>query len=51
MSPVKYVHKWSTPQLIIHGSKDYRIPDTEGLATFHALQQFVDLMFSMPVTY
>lgn len=34
-----YVHKWSTPQLIIHGSKDYRLPETEGIGAFHALQQ------------
>ncbi|KAJ3574733.1 hypothetical protein NP233_g1569 [Leucocoprinus birnbaumii] len=39
MSPSNFVHKWSTPQLIIHGSKDYRIPETEGIAVFHALQQ------------
>ncbi|ESK95756.1 dipeptidyl-peptidase 5 [Moniliophthora roreri MCA 2997] len=38
-SPHNYVHKWSTPQLLIHGSKDYRLPDTEGIAAFHALQQ------------
>jgi dipeptidyl aminopeptidase/acylaminoacyl peptidase len=38
-SPVNYVHKWSTPQLLIHGSKDYRLPETEGIGAFHALQQ------------
>jgi len=38
-SPANYVHKWSTPQLIVHGSKDYRLPETEGIAAFHALQQ------------
>jgi dipeptidyl aminopeptidase/acylaminoacyl peptidase len=21
-NPINYVHKWSTPQLVIHGSKD-----------------------------
>lgn len=40
-----YVHKWSTPQLIIHGSKDYRLPETEGIGAFHALQQYVFLVF------
>ncbi|KAF8964345.1 Alpha/Beta hydrolase protein [Flammula alnicola] len=38
-SPANYVHKWSTPQLLIHGSKDYRLPETESLGAFHALQQ------------
>jgi hypothetical protein len=40
-SPANYVHKWSTPQLLIHGSKDYRLPETEGIGAFHALQQYV----------
>ncbi|KAJ3574713.1 hypothetical protein NP233_g1571 [Leucocoprinus birnbaumii] len=38
-SPSNYVHKWSTPELVIHSSKDYRLPETEGIAAFHALQQ------------
>ncbi|KAJ6563539.1 Alpha/Beta hydrolase protein [Mycena sp. CBHHK59/15] len=38
-SPSNYVNKWSTPQLLIHGSKDYRLPETESLGPFHALQQ------------
>ncbi|KAH7885298.1 Alpha/Beta hydrolase protein [Phlebopus sp. FC_14] len=38
-SPAYTVAKWSTPQLIIHGSKDYRLPEGEGIAVFHALQQ------------
>ncbi|KZT23468.1 alpha/beta-hydrolase [Neolentinus lepideus HHB14362 ss-1] len=38
-SPVNFVHKWSTPQLTIHGSKDYRLPETDGIGAFHALQQ------------
>ncbi|KLO09964.1 hypothetical protein SCHPADRAFT_833271, partial [Schizopora paradoxa] len=38
-SPSNFVANWSTPQLIIHGSKDYRLPDTEGIGAFHALQQ------------
>ena len=25
--------------LIIHGSKDYRLPETDGIGAFHALQQ------------
>ncbi|KAF8645180.1 hypothetical protein AX16_008007 [Volvariella volvacea WC 439] len=38
-NPSNLVHKWSTPHLLIHGSKDYRLPDTEGIGAFHALQQ------------
>lgn len=38
-NPINYVHKWSTPQLIIHGSKDYRLPETDGIGAFHALKQ------------
>ncbi|PFH53996.1 hypothetical protein AMATHDRAFT_53711 [Amanita thiersii Skay4041] len=38
-SPSNFVEKWSTPQLLIHGSKDFRLPETEGIAAFHALQQ------------
>ena len=40
-SPSNHVHKWSTPELIIHGSKDYRLPETEGISVFQALQQYV----------
>jgi len=38
-NPSEFVHNWSTPQLIVHGGKDYRVPETESLATFNALQQ------------
>ena len=34
----KYVKNWKTPMLVIHGGKDYRVPITEGLSTFTALQ-------------
>ena len=30
---------WKTPMLVIHGGLDYRVPDTQGLATFTALQR------------
>lgn len=36
-----FADKWSTPMLIIHGSKDYRLPETEGISAFHVLQQCV----------
>ncbi|KAF8627426.1 hypothetical protein AX17_006241 [Amanita inopinata Kibby_2008] len=38
-SPSNFVDKWSTPQLLIHGSKDYRLPETESISAFNALQQ------------
>jgi acetyl esterase/lipase len=38
-SPSNYVANWSTPQLLIHGSKDFRLPETESIGAFHALQQ------------
>jgi acylaminoacyl-peptidase len=37
-SPESYVKNWRTPHLIIHGSKDFRIPVSEGLSAFTALQ-------------
>jgi hypothetical protein len=43
MSPANFVHKWSTPQMLIHGSKDYRLAETESIGAFHALQQCVSL--------
>ncbi|KDQ62499.1 hypothetical protein JAAARDRAFT_30397 [Jaapia argillacea MUCL 33604] len=38
-SPSNFVDKWGTPMLLIHGSKDYRLPETESIGAFHALQQ------------
>jgi dipeptidyl aminopeptidase/acylaminoacyl peptidase len=38
-SPVSLVHRWQTPELVIHGALDYRVVDTQGLATFNALQR------------
>jgi dipeptidyl aminopeptidase/acylaminoacyl peptidase len=38
-NPSNFVENWKVPQLIIHGSKDYRLPETEGIGAFHALQQ------------
>jgi len=37
-SPEMYVKNWKTPHFVIHGSKDYRIPISEGLSVFTALQ-------------
>ena len=38
-SPVNHVKNWKTPELVIHGGLDYRVVDTQGLATFNALQR------------
>src|SRR5262245_24563946 len=38
-SAERYVKNWKTPMLVIHGSKDYRLPETEGFAAFTALQR------------
>jgi dipeptidyl aminopeptidase/acylaminoacyl peptidase len=38
-NPVRFVDRWRTPMLVIHGALDYRVPETQGLATFGALQR------------
>ncbi|MBC8073049.1 MAG: prolyl oligopeptidase family serine peptidase [Deltaproteobacteria bacterium] len=38
-NPVNHVAKWKTPMLVVHGALDYRVPETQGLATFTALQR------------
>lgn len=38
-NPMRFVQAWKTPMLVIHGAKDYRVVDTEGIATFTALQR------------
>jgi dipeptidyl aminopeptidase/acylaminoacyl peptidase len=38
-NPVDYVTQWKTPMLVIHGALDYRVPDTQGLSVFTALQR------------
>ncbi|MCG8461819.1 MAG: S9 family peptidase, partial [Holophagales bacterium] len=37
--PMSGVDRWQTPMLVIHGALDYRVVDTQGLATFTALQR------------
>jgi dipeptidyl aminopeptidase/acylaminoacyl peptidase len=37
-SPSNNVDKWNTPMLIFHGGKDYRIPYTQAMQAFNALQ-------------
>jgi dipeptidyl aminopeptidase/acylaminoacyl peptidase len=38
-NPVNYVTNWKTPTLVIHGEKDFRIPYSQSLAAFTALQR------------
>lgn len=37
-SPHTMVYKWNTPMLIFEGEKDYRVPYSQGLEAFQALQ-------------
>jgi len=37
--PIDHIKSWKTPMLVVHGLKDYRVVDTQGLATFAALQR------------
>lgn len=38
-NPETYVGNWKKPMLVLHGSKDFRVPMEQGLATFSALQR------------
>ncbi len=38
-NPALHVQKWRVPMLVVQGELDYRIPVTQGLATFTALQR------------
>ncbi len=38
-NPVNFVKNWKTPMLVIHGANDFRVVDTQGIATFNALQR------------
>ncbi|NBU25746.1 MAG: S9 family peptidase [Gammaproteobacteria bacterium] len=38
-NPADHVAKWKTPMLVIHGALDYRVPYSQGLAAFTALQR------------
>ena len=38
-NPVNHVADWKKPMLVIHGQRDYRVPYTQGLAAFTALQR------------
>jgi dipeptidyl aminopeptidase/acylaminoacyl peptidase len=38
-NPVNFVAKWQTPMLVVHGEQDFRIPYSQGLGAFTALQR------------
>jgi dipeptidyl aminopeptidase/acylaminoacyl peptidase len=37
-NPIDRVDKWDTPMLVIHGGRDYRVPESQGFQAFQALQ-------------
>ncbi|CAF3651908.1 unnamed protein product [Rotaria sp. Silwood1] len=38
-NPLKHVANWTQPMLIILGAHDYRVPNTQGISAFNALQR------------
>jgi dipeptidyl aminopeptidase/acylaminoacyl peptidase len=38
-NPVAHVARWKTPMLVVQGEQDFRVPDTQSLSTFTALQR------------
>jgi dipeptidyl aminopeptidase/acylaminoacyl peptidase len=38
-NPLDFVSKWRTPMLVLHGEQDFRVPYTQGLGAFTALQR------------
>lgn len=38
-NPINLIKEWKTPMLVVHGGKDFRVVETQGLATFNALQR------------
>jgi len=38
-NPVDHVSQWHTPMLVFHGEQDFRIPYSQGIAAFTALQR------------
>ncbi len=37
-SPHRFVQRWQTPLLVIHGERDFRVPVTQGMEAFTAAQ-------------
>jgi dipeptidyl aminopeptidase/acylaminoacyl peptidase len=38
-SPLQFVKNWKTPTLVVHGGRDFRVVETQGMGTFTALQR------------
>ena len=38
-NPINFVKDWKTPMLVVHSANDFRIPYTQGISTFTALQR------------
>ncbi|MEP3052077.1 MAG: S9 family peptidase [Erythrobacter sp.] len=38
-NPVNHVDKWQSPMLVVTGERDFRVPYTQGLQSFTALQE------------
>jgi dipeptidyl aminopeptidase/acylaminoacyl peptidase len=38
-NPSRFVGNWKAPMLVVHGGKDYRVVETQGIAAFNALQR------------
>ncbi|MEO7732396.1 MAG: S9 family peptidase, partial [Kofleriaceae bacterium] len=38
-NPIDFVKNWKTPTLVVHGGKDFRVVETQGMSTFTALQR------------
>jgi dipeptidyl aminopeptidase/acylaminoacyl peptidase len=38
-NPSAHVDRWRTPMLVTHGQLDYRVPYSQGIGTFTALQR------------
>jgi dipeptidyl aminopeptidase/acylaminoacyl peptidase len=39
MNPARFAKGITTPMLVIHGEKDYRVPVTQGLECYNVLKQ------------
>jgi dipeptidyl aminopeptidase/acylaminoacyl peptidase len=38
-NPINHIKNWSKPMLVIHSANDFRVVDSQGIATFTALQR------------
>ena len=37
-NPMNFVDRWDTPLMVIHGGRDYRVPENQGFEAFQAAQ-------------